>query len=198
MRRTMPGRVAMHVRRGAPVWLGAALLAFTACSSSSAAVSRSAATPQRAVAVAQRVVSGLPAATITTAAGQTATIYCEVADTQELQENGLMNRTSMPDDQGMAFLFSRPVTVAFWMKDTLIDLSIAFIGADGAIVDIQEMQAQTLDNHIPAAAYQYTIEANATWFARHGVLVGDTVDLSQVIASSTVYGNGQPSPTPTP
>lgn len=198
MRRRMPGRSARRLRWGAPCSIGALILTLVACSSSSAAVSRPPAAQERAATVAQQADNRLPAAVITTAAGQSVTIHCEVADTPELQETGLMNRTSMPDDQGMAFLFSRPVTIPFWMKDTLIDLSIAFIGPDGAIVDIQEMQAQTLDNHIPAAAYQYTIEANATWFARHGVQVGDAVDLGQVIARSTVYGSGQASPTPTP
>jgi uncharacterized membrane protein (UPF0127 family) len=136
----------------------------------------------------------LPQIVFTAADGTTVPLAIEIADTPALQELGLMNRPSMPDDQGMIFVFSREVTVPFWMKDTLIPLSIAFIDQGGTIVDIQEMQAQSLDNHIPAAPYKYAVEANETWYDRHGLHVGDTVDVSQAVSQSPVYGDGAATP----
>jgi uncharacterized protein len=145
---------------------------------------------------AQTPVTVLPPVIFTAASGDTATINVEIADTESSQEIGLMNRPSMPDDQGMIFIFSRENLTPFWMKDTLIDLSIAFINGNGVIVDIQEMKAQTLDNHNPAAPYQYALEANAGWYDRHGIHVGDTADVSQAVAASPVFGQGTATPTP--
>ncbi|HLZ70619.1 MAG TPA: DUF192 domain-containing protein [Dehalococcoidia bacterium] len=163
-----------------------------------AAFAQASATPaRRAATVQQSAQNGLPAAAFTTADGQQVQLYVEIADTEPARELGLMNRPSMPDDQGMAFLWSTEVTESFWMKDTLIPLSIAFIDANGTIVDIQEMQAETLDAHTPAAPYQVAIEANATWYARNGLQAGDSVDLSQVFAASSLF-NPQASPTPDP
>jgi len=186
----------------------ALVLALCGCASSHAQSSRQAsraaeqasATPvQRAPAVQQGIAGNLPAAVFTSAAGQQATLYVEIADTEPARNLGLMNRPSMPDDHGMAFLWSTDVTESFWMKDTLIPLSIAFIDANGAIVDIQEMQAESLDTHTPAAPYQVAIEANASWYARNGIQVGDSVDLAQVFAASSLFNPpASPSPSSSP
>ncbi len=187
----------------------ALLLALCGCVSSQAQSSHGAArsqagpalaTPaQRPPVVQQGIGAALPVVTFTTAEGQQVPIAVEIADTEPLRETGLMNRPSLPDDQGMAFLWENDVTEAFWMKDTLIPLSIAFIAADGTVVDIQEMQAETLDPHIPAAPYRVAIEANAGWYSRNGVQVGDTADLSQVFAASSLYNPPiGPSPAATP
>lgn len=189
----------------------ALLLALCSCVSSHAQSNRQAAigrtasrapaaqapaTPaRRPLAVQQGIRDTLPAVSFATADGQQVPIYVEIADTDPLRELGLMNRPSMPDDQGMAFLWESDVTEAFWMKDTLIPLAVAFIDANGVIVDIQEMQAETLDPHIPAAPYRVAIEANAGWYSRNGLQVGDVADLSQVFAASSLY-NPQLSPTP--
>jgi uncharacterized membrane protein (UPF0127 family) len=187
------------------VLVAALLLALSGCVSSQAQSSRAAARPeggqasatpaQRPPLVQQGISSALPVVTFTTADGQQVPIAVEIADTEPLRETGLMNRPSLPDDQGMAFLWSSDVTEAFWMKDTLIPLSIAFIDANGVIVDIQEMQAETLDPHIPAAPYRVAIEANAGWYSHNGLQVGDVADLSQVFAASSLY-NPQLSPSP--
>jgi uncharacterized membrane protein (UPF0127 family) len=140
--------------------------------------------------------SNLPAVAFTGASGSQATLSVEIADTEATQECGLMNRTSMPDNQGMLFMFSRENTTPFWMKDTLIPLSIAFIDANGTVVDVQEMQAESEDLHTPAKAYQYAIEANAGWFSRNGIAPGDRADLSQAIAASPVFGGAPPLPSP--
>lgn len=140
--------------------------------------------------------SALPAVQFTGAGGSQATLYVEIADTEATQECGLMNRTSMPADQGMIFLFSRENLTPFWMKDTLIPLSIAFIDADGTVVDVQEMQALSEDNHNPAAPYQYAIEANAGWYTANGIAPGDTANVSAAIAASPVYGGAPPLPSP--
>lgn len=171
-------------------------IALVGCTTSSAAVPRGAvARPQAAgTLVAQLPSDSVPVVVFAPHAGNSVNMYVEIADTPETQESGLMNRSSMPDDHGMIFMFSREVEIPFWMKDTLIPLSIAFIDSNGGIVDIQEMQALSLDNHSPAYPYQYAVEANATWYSRHGIAVGDTVDVSQAVAASSVFGNGTPTP----
>jgi uncharacterized membrane protein (UPF0127 family) len=118
-----------------------------------------------------------PYALLTTAGGNQVMLNLEVADTPEKQERGLMFREEMPEDNGMIFIFPGTTTIAFWMKDTVLPLSIAFVTDDLRIVDIQDMQPQTTDPHIPAAPYRYAIEVNQGYFARHGIAVGDTVQL---------------------
>ncbi len=125
-------------------------------------------------------VAALSVITFTSRSGIAVPMSIEIADTEALRECGLMNRTRMPDDQGMIFAFTEQVDVPFWMKDTLIDLSVAFVDSSGTVVDVQEMKAESLDTHSPAKPYQYAIEANAGWYTRHAVAAGDTVDLSQV------------------
>jgi len=148
--------------------------------------------------VVQQAANGLPPVTFTTASGDKPGIYVEIADTPDLQETGLMHRTSMPADQGMIFIFTRENQVAFWMKDTLISLSIAFIDSNGVVVDIQEMQAESLDNHFPAKPYQYAVEANTGWYGAHGIQVGDTADLKLAIARSPVFGGASDYPKSAP
>src|SRR5262249_5948298 len=70
----------------------------------------------------------------------------------------------VPDDSGMLFIYDRPATEGYWMHNTLLPLSIAWIGRDGPIVDIQDMQALTDDVHYPAAPYWYALEANQGWY----------------------------------
>jgi len=119
----------------------------------------------------------LPQVTFNPAAGSVVTLYVEIADTPDKQETGLMNRTAMAEDQGMLFAFEGQTTVPFWMKDTLLPLSIAFVADTGRIVDIQDMQPQDLTLHNPAAPYTYAIEVNQGYFRRHAIAVGDHVTL---------------------
>jgi uncharacterized membrane protein (UPF0127 family) len=102
----------------------------------------------------------------------------EIAEDQAQQEYGLMNRTSLPADSGMLFVFQPPANakqIGFWMKDTLIPLSIAFVDPNMSIESIQDMQPLAEDVHYAPADYGYAIEANQGYFAKHGVNVGDKI-----------------------
>ncbi|MFL5309199.1 MAG: DUF192 domain-containing protein [Myxococcales bacterium] len=119
----------------------------------------------------------LPTLHITTATGADVVVYVEIAKTPEEHQRGLMNRPSLPPDQGMLFDFGQEVQESFWMHNTLIPLSIAWFTHDGVIVDIQEMAAQSDALHTPKAPYWYALEANKGFFAQHGVQIGDKVTL---------------------
>ena len=100
----------------------------------------------------------------------------EVADTLEKQERGLMFRQSMPENEGMIFVYKEPQEMSFWMRNTFIPLDIAFVGADGVILNIH--QAKPLDESIlyrSAGAAKYVIETNQGWFSSHGIRPGDKV-----------------------
>jgi uncharacterized membrane protein (UPF0127 family) len=128
--------------------------------------------------------SGTPPAgnvRIITSDGKTVYLQAEYAVTPESQEKGLSNRQSMPENNGMIFIFPQEGQLAFWMKDTFIPLSIAFVAKDGRIVDIQDMQPQTLDYHIPPTPYMYALEVNQGWFKRHGVRVGDRLEFDKPV-----------------
>jgi uncharacterized membrane protein (UPF0127 family) len=99
----------------------------------------------------------------------------EVARTPEEHQVGLMFRESLPGDKGMLFVYDRPSIEGYWMHNTYVPLSIAWIDQLGTIVDIQDMQPLTDDVHWPAAAYWYALEANQGWFYEHGVGVGQLV-----------------------
>ncbi len=86
--------------------------------------------------------------------------------------------TTLPADDGMAFVWTAPTASTFWMKDTLIPLSIAFVDADGKIVSISDMQpcdADPCPTYASAAPYTMAVEANAGWFADHGIGTEDRV-----------------------
>jgi len=89
-----------------------------------------------------------------------------------------MGVSSLDADSGMIFVWDSPVTTPFWMKNTLIPLSIAFLSGDGTIIDIQEMEAQTLTQHGPGKAYIYAVEANKGYFSRQGIKVGDKAEIN--------------------
>ena len=110
-------------------------------------------------------------------------LHVDIADTQQERERGLMSITDLPADAGMAFVWSEPTTGLFWMKDTLIPLSIAFVGQDGRIVTIDEMTPCTADpcpTYGAGGPYVLAIEANAGWFTEHGVKAGDRAQLEEV------------------
>ncbi len=99
-------------------------------------------------------------------------IQAELADTPRTREVGLMNRTSMPTNSGMLFVFEQKAGHCFWMNNTKIPLSIAFIADDGKIVNIEEMQAQTTNNHCPKAPIRYALEMNRQWFSERVIVPG--------------------------
>jgi uncharacterized membrane protein (UPF0127 family) len=86
-----------------------------------------------------------------------------------------MNRTSMPTDSGMLFIFDQKATHCFWMSNTKIPLAIAFIADDGKIVNIEEMQAETLNNHCPKAPIRYALEMNRQWFSQRAIGPGSLI-----------------------
>ncbi len=102
-------------------------------------------------------------------------IQAELADTPKAREVGLMNRTSMPTNSGMLFVFEQKAGHCFWMNNTKIPLSIAFIADDGKIVNIEEMQAETTNNHCPKAAVRYALEMNKQWFSERVIVPGTVV-----------------------
>lgn len=102
-------------------------------------------------------------------------IHAEVAATEASRQRGLMYRHLLPPDQGMLFVFDEPAVQCFWMKNTPLPLSIAFIDARGAIVNITDMQAQSTDIHCPAGPVRYALEMRQGWFAEHQIQVGAPV-----------------------
>ena len=105
----------------------------------------------------------------------------QVADTADERRTGLMGRESLSPYDGMAFLWTDPVQSSFWMKDTLIPLSVAFWDQDGRIVSIIDMEPCTEDpcpTYGPDTPFVGAVEVAQGDLARHGVAVGDTVDLT--------------------
>ena len=102
-------------------------------------------------------------------------IQAEIADSSETRQTGLMNRTSMPMNSGMLFVFEEKAGHCFWMFSTKIPLSIAFIGDDGKIVNIEEMQAGTTNNHCPKAPIRYALEMNKQWFSERVIGPGSVI-----------------------
>jgi uncharacterized membrane protein (UPF0127 family) len=102
-------------------------------------------------------------------------IQAERADTPQAMSEGLMHRTHLDPDAGMLFVLGAPDIYCFWMKNTLIPLSIAFIDASGQIVSIQDMQPGTLDPHCPPSPVTQGLEMRQGWFSRAGIRVGDRV-----------------------
>ncbi len=99
----------------------------------------------------------------------------EVAANDAEREKGLMFRKSMGRNDGMLFVFDEPAYHAMWMKNTLIPLSVAFLDRDGVILNVMDMEPQTLDAHQAAGPALYAIETNVGWFADHQVKAGDRV-----------------------
>jgi uncharacterized membrane protein (UPF0127 family) len=102
-------------------------------------------------------------------------IHAELATTPEQREIGLMFRTSMAPNDGMLFAFERPGQQCFWMKNTLIPLSVAFIADDGSVVNIDDMKPQTLDGHCSEKAVRFVLEMNDGWFAKRGIKAGSKI-----------------------
>lgn len=103
-------------------------------------------------------------------------LLVELADTPETLGQGLMHRQHLPADQGMLFVFDQTEIRCFWMKNTLIPLSIAFIDPQGRIISIQDMQPQSLATHCSPSAVIAALEMNQEWFQHSAIHVGDLID----------------------
>lgn len=117
-------------------------------------------------------------------------LRAEVALTQEERQTGLMNRQSLGEDRGMLFDFEQRGLWGMWMKNTYIPLSVAFIGEDGRIINIEDMLPHTEDSHSAAAPARYALEVNKGWFAKRGIQAGAKVEgLKQLPRSRTTPGS---------
>lgn len=83
-----------------------------------------------------------------------------------------MHRKDMPTNEGMLFVFEQASEQCFWMKNTLIPLTAAFIADDGTVVNLADMQPLVLDSHCSAAPVRYVLEMNQGWFAKRGIKAG--------------------------
>lgn len=100
------------------------------------------------------------------------TIKAMVARSMEERSTGLMFRTDMAPSDGMLFVFEAPAEQCFWMRNTPLPLSAAFVLDDGTIANIEDMKPQTLDPHCSAKPVRYVLEMHQGWFAKRGIKAG--------------------------
>ena len=103
-------------------------------------------------------------------------IQAEVAKTPEERTIGLMFRKTMGANDGMLFAFDEAAPQCFWMKNTLLPLSAAFVSDDGVVVNIEEMKPQTLDSHCSGKPVRFVLEMNQGWFAKRGIKSGTKLE----------------------
>jgi uncharacterized membrane protein (UPF0127 family) len=106
-------------------------------------------------------------------AGHPLKVELAIEEPQRLQ--GLMYRKTLGKEDGMLFIFDEPGYHSMWMKNTLIPLSVAYVDKDGVILNILDMEPQTLDSHTAAGPAVYAIETNKGWYADKKVKAGDKV-----------------------
>jgi uncharacterized membrane protein (UPF0127 family) len=110
------------------------------------------------------------------------TVLVEIAAGEEQRNVGLMFRTVMPENEGMLFVFDRDDNYAFWMRNTELPLSIAFIERSGRIADIQDMAPRDeTTRHASPVPVRYALEMNQGWFERHNVRTGDSIRVETVL-----------------
>jgi uncharacterized membrane protein (UPF0127 family) len=113
--------------------------------------------------------------TIVTQEGDVVRLQVEIAETSEERSTGLSGRENIPEGTGMLFIL--PNQLGFWMKDTLVPLSVAFLGRCGEIVDIQDMEPLSLDIHDTDQDYDFGLEVPLGWFRDNGIEAGDLVSI---------------------
>ncbi len=99
-------------------------------------------------------------------------IDAQVAQTNTARTIGLMNRKDMPMHEGMLFIFEQPGVQCFWMKNTLMPLTAAFVADDGTVVNLADMKPQSLDSHCSAKPVRYVLEMHQGWFAKRAIKAG--------------------------
>jgi uncharacterized membrane protein (UPF0127 family) len=115
---------------------------------------------------------GLPVISLTIGSTR---LDAEVASTPRQREAGLMHRFSLPPDHGMLFVFEFPQPLGFWMKNTYVPLSIAYIAADGTILNIEDMAPQDERSHLSNGLALYALEMKQGWFRQKGIQAGAKV-----------------------
>ena len=106
---------------------------------------------------------------------QIAIVKAEIARTPEERASGLMFRTILKDGEGMLFIFERDEILSFWMKNTYIPLSIAFISSDGRIIEFRDMYPGDLNSVESSRSARYALEVPQGWFSRAGLQSGDVI-----------------------
>lgn len=104
-------------------------------------------------------------------------VEVEIANTPLSRQIGLMNRRTLAPMAGMLFIFEQAETQCMWMKNTLIDLDVAFLDTRGRIINVETMKAGTTDVHCSKAPSTQALEMNARWFNEHRVQPGQRVKL---------------------
>jgi len=106
-------------------------------------------------------------------------IWVEIVRTPEERARGLMGRKHLAEDEGMLFIFEKEDYHSFWMKNTLLPLSIAFVDKEGRILRITDMKPLTLESHAPPKPVLYALEMKQGWFSANGIKVGDVIRFSK-------------------
>ena len=99
-------------------------------------------------------------------------IDVQLAQTPQERQTGLMFRKEMAQHEGMLFVFEQPATQCFWMRNTLIALTAAFVADDGTIVNLADMKPQTDDSHCSVKPVRFVLEMNQGWFAKRNIQPG--------------------------
>ena len=103
-------------------------------------------------------------------------IEAEVAADDQSRMQGLMHRPNMPANQGMLFVFPQAAVHCMWMRNTYLPLSVAFLDESGRVLNIEEMQPQTEDNHCAVRPARYALEMNQGWFSSKSIKPGSRVN----------------------
>lgn len=107
----------------------------------------------------------------------------EIASTSEARRCGLSNRNTLPENRGMLFVYPESSSLKFWMKDTLLPLSIAFLDYSGRIISIQDMSPmQSTKRYRSPDPAKYAIEVNKGWFTRHQIQIGDVMETDSFLS----------------
>lgn len=107
--------------------------------------------------------------------------YVEIAPTKEKRARGLMHREKLDKDHGMLFIFPQDKSLSFWMKNTKIPLSIAFINSNGVIIQIDSMLPNSLNTHKSKEKVRYALEMEKDWFRKNRIKAGNSISFSPVI-----------------
>ena len=99
-------------------------------------------------------------------------IDAQLAATPTQREIGLMFRSKMPQHEGMLFVFDQASEQCFWMKNTILPLTAAFVADDGTIVNLADMNPQTTDSHCSAKPVRFVLEMNQGWFSKKAIQAG--------------------------
>jgi uncharacterized membrane protein (UPF0127 family) len=115
-------------------------------------------------------------------------LVTELALTPQEVETGMMFRTQMAENEGMIFVFAGPRQVAFWMRNTLVPLSCAYIDPEGTILELHDMKPKD-ETPIPSASarVQYVLEVNQGWFQRHNIAVGTQIRTERGTLAETFF-----------